>query len=258
MYRDRWVSVRSGLQVETTLTDGVVTARFTATAEPDPDPDGFAARLHETLRQAKPARVVADFRALELVSAATLKQLASWLVRIHEAPADEQYAVEIVASPDLPWQRRTLAALRCFAERPSLDREPDAAPPSVPETIIGRFRALSLEKIARVESVCSAAFRGNADPETIRTAARDLHTLKGDAGIIGFADVRTVAHKLEELFAVAGQHQYRVAPDFELLVALALHLAHMLVGKQPGVDRVDLPGFISHVDDLLRDTRAEP
>lgn len=256
MYRDRWVSARSGLQVETTRTDDVVTARITH-ADNDPDPEGFAARLDETLRDEHPTRVVVDVRALEPMSSAALKQLATWLVRTHEVPAEQRYAVEIVASAELVWPR-TLAALRCFAETAEGERAVDAQAVGLPETIVQRFRTVSLERLARVESVCSAAFGGNADPETLRTAARDLHTLKGDAGIIGFSDVRTLAHKLEELFAVAGQLQYRVPPDFELLVALALQLAHFLVRARPGVERMNLPGFVSQVDDLLREARAEP
>lgn len=255
MYRGRWVSARSGLQVETTRTDDVVTARITH-ADSDPDPEGFATRVHELLRDAKPTRVIADVRALEPMSPAAAKQLATWFVRIHEEPAEQRYPVEIVASSEIPWPR-SLAALRRFASGAETQREPSAQPVGLPETIVNRFRTVSLERLLRVESVCSAAFQGTADPETLRTAARDLHTLKGDAGIIGFADVRTLAQKLEELFAMAGQLQYRVSQDFELLVVLALQLAQMLVRGRPGVDRVDLQGFVSHVDDLLREGRTE-
>jgi two-component system chemotaxis sensor kinase CheA len=40
---------------------------------------------------------------------------------------------------------------------------------------------------------------GHTDPEIVNSLFRALHTIKGSAGMLGFADVATVGHKLENL-----------------------------------------------------------
>lgn len=136
-------------------------------------------------------------------------------------------------------------------------------PESLPEGIITRFRTLSLERIGRVESVWNALVQGAEDEEAVRGIARDLHTLKGDARIVGFDEVHVLSHKLEELLALAGQMNYRVSEDFDLVVTMATQFVGMLLRKKSGgASGIDLPGFVRQVDDVLRETqvlrRAKP
>ncbi len=132
-------------------------------------------------------------------------------------------------------------------------------PVSVPEAIINRFRTLSLDRLTRVESVWNTLLQGNHDEETVRGAARDLHTLKGDAGIIGFADVHTLAHKLEELFAAAGQRQYRVSQELQRVVELTLDAVRNVLRDTSGAaNSCGQQELIQQIDDVLRDTRDEP
>jgi len=128
---------------------------------------------------------------------------------------------------------------------------------ALPEGIITRFRTLSLERVGRVESVWNALLQGAEDEEAVRTMARDLHTLKGDAKAVGFEEVHVLAKKLEELLALAGQLQYRVSEDFELVVTMATQFASMLLKmKSAGTSGIDLDGFVRQVDDVLRETRV--
>jgi chemotaxis protein histidine kinase CheA len=62
---------------------------------------------------------------------------------------------------------------------------------------------LSLERIGRVESVWNALLQGADDEEAVRSISHDLHTLKGDAKVVGFDAVHALAQKLEELLALA-------------------------------------------------------
>ena len=128
---------------------------------------------------------------------------------------------------------------------------------ALPEAIITRFRTLSLERIGRVESVWNALLQGAEDEEAVRGMSRDLHTLKGDAKAVGFEEVHVLAKKLEELLALAGQLQYRVSEDFELVVTMATQFASMLLKmKSAGTSGIDLDGFVRQVDDVLRETRV--
>lgn len=132
-------------------------------------------------------------------------------------------------------------------------------PVSVPEAIIARFRTLSLDRLTRVESVWNTLLQGNHDEETVRGAARDLHTLKGDAGIIGFADVHTLAHKLEELFAAAGQRQYRVSQELQRVVELTLQAVRDVLRDTSGAaNGCGLQTLLQQIDDVLRDAREQP
>jgi chemotaxis protein histidine kinase CheA len=128
---------------------------------------------------------------------------------------------------------------------------------ALPEGIVTRFRTLSLERIGRVESVWNALLQGADDEEAIRAMSRDLHTLKGDAKAVGFEEVHMLAKKLEELLALAGQLEYRVSEDFELVVTMATQFASMLLKmKSAGTSGIDLDGFVRQVDDVLRETRV--
>jgi two-component system chemotaxis sensor kinase CheA len=127
----------------------------------------------------------------------------------------------------------------------------------LPEGIINRFRSLSLERIGRVESVWNALLQGAEDDEAVREVSRDLHTLKGDAKVVGFDDVHVLAQKLEELFAIAGQLHYRVSEDFDLVVTMATQFTSMLIKKKSAMTSgIDLDGFLRQVDDVLRETHV--
>jgi two-component system, chemotaxis family, sensor kinase CheA len=130
-------------------------------------------------------------------------------------------------------------------------------PESLPEGIITRFRTLSLERVGRVESVWNALVQGADDEEAIRGISRDLHTLKGDARIVGFDEVHILSQKLEELLALAGQMNYRVSEDFDLVVTMATQFVGMLLRKKSGgASGIDLVGFVRQVDDVLRETHV--
>ena len=127
---------------------------------------------------------------------------------------------------------------------------------ALPEPIITRFRTLSLERIGRVETVWQNLIQGGDDHEAVRAISRDLHTLKGDAKIVGFEEVHVLAQKLEELLAAAGQVQYRVSEDFDLVVTMAAQFVGMLLRKKArDAVGIDLAGFVRQVDEILREAR---
>src|SRR5690242_8626544 len=129
-------------------------------------------------------------------------------------------------------------------------------PDALPEGIITRFRTLSLERIGRVESVWQTLIQGAEDHEAVRAMSRDLHTLKGDAKIVGFEEVHVLAQKLEELLAAAGQVQYRVSEDFDLVVTMAAQFVGMLLRKKTrDAAGIDLVGFVRQVDEVLREAQ---
>ena len=133
-------------------------------------------------------------------------------------------------------------------------------PDGIPDALLERFRALSLDRIARTEAAWNLAVQGTVDAAAVRQVLRDLHTLKGDARVIGLDQVHVLAHKLEDLLGLAGEHQFQVSEDFDLVVTMAIQFAGMLLRMKPGasVTGIDLDGFLRQVEEILREARAMP
>ena len=68
------------------------------------------------------------------------------------------------------------------------------------EALLGDFLAEAEERTASVEQILlDLPTSGTAAPDLIQQARRELHTLKGNAGMMGFDALRAVAHELEDL-----------------------------------------------------------
>ena len=128
---------------------------------------------------------------------------------------------------------------------------------TIPDELIQQFRAVAYERLDRIESAWGTVL-ASLDEAAASTIVRELHTLKGEAMMIGFADVNLVCHKLEDLMGVARARGYAVDDDFDLAVSMAVRFMAMLVRKKAGakLGGIDLPGFIAQIDGLLAELRA--
>lgn len=61
------------------------------------------------------------------------------------------------------------------------------------------FRTLAGERLTRLNLLWVQLEHGAADPAAIQELARELHTLKGEASLMGFPQVSSLVHGLEEL-----------------------------------------------------------
>lgn len=132
-----------------------------------------------------------------------------------------------------------------------------ASVPISPE-LVARFRADAQRRLERIEAAWLALGQASGDRERARQAARELHTLKGDAHIIGFRDASLLCHKLEELFAAAERQQFRVGEEVDLAVTMAIGFLGMIIRRklEAPVGGIDLPGFVQHIDALLGELAA--
>ena len=100
------------------------------------------------------------------------------------------------------------------------------------ESLLGDFLLESRERLERLEELLLAiSSAGEAEAPAIDEIRLQLHTLKGNSGMMGFRDLQAVAHELEDL-----------APDLAQSTAV-------LDGMLAGVDRFR---------DLLRGVEAGP
>jgi anti-anti-sigma factor len=65
------------------------------------------------LRGAK--EVALDLTQLQFVNSSGIKHFVNWLRDASRLAPEIAYNIRIISSPLIPWQRRSLGALRCFA-----------------------------------------------------------------------------------------------------------------------------------------------
>ncbi|MDB4957395.1 MAG: hypothetical protein JWO36_4964, partial [Myxococcales bacterium] len=56
-----------------------------------------------------------DLRELEFMNSSCFKAFVAWIAMIRDLETDKQYRMHLLSNPNLHWQRRSLAALTCFA-----------------------------------------------------------------------------------------------------------------------------------------------
>jgi hypothetical protein len=77
--------------------------------------DDFLEEVDRCARASKAPEVAVDFRKLEFMNSSCFKAFVSWIGRLQELDAGEQYRIRFVSDQRMLWQRRSLHALSCFA-----------------------------------------------------------------------------------------------------------------------------------------------
>jgi two-component system chemotaxis sensor kinase CheA len=128
---------------------------------------------------------------------------------------------------------------------------------ALPEKLIARFRTLSFERLDRIEMAWIALTRAKGTPEQDAELHRELHTLKGEARVIGFPDVGLLCQRLEDLAAAARVCNYRVHDDLDVVVTMAIQFIGMLLRQKAGErgGGIDLEGFIKQINEVLAESR---
>ncbi len=109
------------------------------------------------------------------------------------------------------------------------------------ERLLGQFRELVTERLARINRALMTLEAG-PDEESGRQTLRELHGLKGEARMMGFAEVNALVHEMEELVRSAQGRGYALAGgsvDALLVVSDAVGvLAGAVAGEPPEVERL--------------------
>ncbi len=80
------------------------------------------------------------------------------------------------------------------------------------------FRAKATDRLERLGQGI-VALEQNPDQETlVRDLMREAHTLKGEAGMMGFPHVRTLAHALEDFLTAAQDQEFKLSAELHDLV----------------------------------------
>lgn len=107
----------AGLLVETARDGDQLDSRVAGVAELSVR-ERLAGYLHELHARAATdgvKQVVMDLGQLEFMNAACFRAFVSWIQEVQELPHTRQYLICFRSNRDLPWQRRSINALKCFA-----------------------------------------------------------------------------------------------------------------------------------------------
>jgi two-component system chemotaxis sensor kinase CheA len=114
---------------------------------------------------------------------------------------------------------------------------------------IAIFRDEAGGRLDRIVDTLLALERGSAAPDAVDSLFRDIHTIKGAAGMVGLDDVSALAHVMEDLLATARHLGALAAEHIDPLLrasdALRLHvegkgepnlglIAELTAAKEPG------------------------
>lgn len=109
------------------------------------------------------------------------------------------------------------------------------------DRLLAQFRELVIERLARINRALMTLESG-PDDESGKQALRELHGLKGEARMMGFAEVNALVHEMEELVRAAQGRGYALAGgsvDALLVVSDAVAvLAGAVAGEPPDLERL--------------------
>jgi hypothetical protein len=77
--------------------------------------NALVSELHAELRAAHARHVTVDLRRLEFMNASCFNILVNWLHLVIELAPEERYELRFTTNQAIPWQRRSLRTLSCFA-----------------------------------------------------------------------------------------------------------------------------------------------
>src|SRR5512134_3643615 len=67
------------------------------------------------------------------------------------------------------------------------------------QKLLPRFRETTADRVEKISAALLELERGNATSELTEELARELHTLKGEARMMGFVGISSVVHAAEDL-----------------------------------------------------------
>src|SRR4051794_3263405 len=71
--------------------------------------------IHSKLLSTKSTLLAVDIRELEFMNATCFNVLVWWVGLIHDLPPEQRYQLRFATNTAIPWQRRSLRTLSCFA-----------------------------------------------------------------------------------------------------------------------------------------------
>lgn len=113
--------------------------------------------------------------------------------------------------------------------------------------LLERFRATTLERLAKLHAAFAHLLESPDDAVVAAEAMREIHTLKGEARMMGLAAINDVAHRTEDVLLLARKLRFQL-PGAEEIVLQGLDLVGALL-REPAFAGDRLAGPLSSFAD---------
>lgn len=122
--------------------------------------------------------------------------------------------------------------------------------------LLRQFRDVAAE---RIQTVSTAWLKLEASPSETAPADelfRELHTLKGEAKVVGLPDLSTLAHRLETLLFTVRDNAFRAQPETAEVVLGAVDALTLALNAPPGSATERFAALLSKMDAATGTERA--
>jgi chemotaxis protein histidine kinase CheA len=126
--------------------------------------------------------------------------------------------------------------------------------------LVAKFRSVGLGRVERLNQAILHLERSPDSAEAAQEVLREIHTLKGEAKLVGLAEVSTAAHKTEDLILLAQAAGFRPGPEVQDLILAGLDAMAALLQSEADAPApaADLARFHSRADRLLASAATRP
>ena len=120
-------------------------------------------------------------------------------------------------------------------------------------SLLDKFRGLTQERLVRMNNAWLALEERPDNAPLVAELMREVHTVKGEAKMMGFPAISTVAHRSEDLLLWARSRQFNVPKDVSRLLLAGFDLIGTLLAQEQGnVSQQAAERFGTQVTALLR------
>ncbi len=124
------------------------------------------------------------------------------------------------------------------------------------EKLLGQFRELVGERLGRVTHSLMS-LEGAPNAEAGREALRELHGLKGEARMMGFGDINSLVHDMEEVVRVAEPRAYSLQASTVDALLVVCDAIQVCAGAVAG-DAPDIPRLLAWLKQCLEVETGQP
>ncbi|MGM0554756.1 MAG: response regulator [Myxococcota bacterium] len=125
--------------------------------------------------------------------------------------------------------------------------------------LIEKFRSVALDRVEQMNVLLVSLEREPGDEESVEELLREIHTLKGEAKMMGFADINLVSHQTEHLLILITERNFDVSQSTVDVAFEGMDIIRQLLTKAAGSSDtpVDLAGYVDRVTSVRRQYETE-
>lgn len=130
------------------------------------------------------------------------------------------------------------------------------------QALLAKFHAIATERLERLNNAFLTLETNPDDSGALSTLLREIHTLKGEAKLMGFQKVNIAAHRTEDLIFKAKELQFRGPEELGQCILAGLDLIAALMRPVEGAAQAEvdaaLDAFLARAEQVLAGGGSRP